>query len=167
MPLFWKILGLVSVAIERIVYLAGRLIVRARSEYYFPEKRTLMDYSTVLKCPEKIVMGLDVWLGSTVSLGAAGGLTLGNKVRISHGVIIETGGLDFNGVPHYSHILKPIVIGNGVWIGAGALILGGVSIGEQAVVAAGAVVTKDVPDFAVVAGCPAVVKTYKSNRIID
>ncbi|MEZ3485540.1 MAG: hypothetical protein K1W22_02795 [Lachnospiraceae bacterium] len=51
--------------------------------------------------------------------------------------------------------MKPIHIGKNVWIGANATILAGVSIGENAVVAAGAVVTKDVPDGVVVGGIPA------------
>jgi acetyltransferase-like isoleucine patch superfamily enzyme len=50
---------------------------------------------------------------------------------------------------------KPIEIGEGVWIGASATILGGVRIGKFSIVAAGAVVTKDVPPFSVVAGVPA------------
>lgn len=50
---------------------------------------------------------------------------------------------------------KPIHIGKGVWIGAEAVILGGVTVGDWAVVAAGAVVTKDVPPYTVVGGIPA------------
>ena len=63
---------------------------------------------------------------------------------------------------------KPIVIGNGVWIGMRCLILDGVTIGDGAIVAAGAVVTKDVPPFAVVGGVPARVLKYRfSHEIID
>ena len=51
---------------------------------------------------------------------------------------------------------KPVRIGNDAWIGAGAMVLRGVSIGEGGIVAAGAVVTKDVPAFTIVAGNPAV-----------
>lgn len=54
----------------------------------------------------------------------------------------------------------PIYIGNKAWIGFNAIILKGVTIGEGAVVAAGSVVTKDVPDYAVVAGNPAVIIKY-------
>ena len=50
---------------------------------------------------------------------------------------------------------KPITIGNNVWIGGGVHILSGVNVGNNAVIAAGAVVTKDVPDNCVVAGVPA------------
>ncbi|MCQ2071002.1 MAG: sugar O-acetyltransferase, partial [archaeon] len=53
---------------------------------------------------------------------------------------------------------RPIVVGDGVWIGSGSKVMPGVTIGKDAIVAAGSVVTKDVPDGAVVAGVPAVVK---------
>lgn len=56
---------------------------------------------------------------------------------------------------------KDIVIGNGVWVGIGATILGGVTIGNRAIIGAGSVVTRDVPDYCVVAGNPAkVIKKY-------
>jgi acetyltransferase-like isoleucine patch superfamily enzyme len=54
----------------------------------------------------------------------------------------------------------PIVIGRGCWIGAGATVLGGVTIGERSIVAAGAVVTKDMPANALIAGVPAKVIGY-------
>lgn len=56
---------------------------------------------------------------------------------------------------------KPIFIGDDVWIGTNAMILDGVTIGNHAVVAAGSVVTKDVPDFAIVAGVPAKVIKFR------
>lgn len=63
---------------------------------------------------------------------------------------------------------KKITVGNGVWIGMRCLILDGVTIGDGAIVAAGAVVTKDVPPFAVVGGVPAKVLKYRfSPEIIE
>jgi acetyltransferase-like isoleucine patch superfamily enzyme len=56
-----------------------------------------------------------------------------------------------------------VSIGNDVWIGMNAIILSGVSIGDGAVVAAGAVVVKDVPPYAIVLGVPAIVKGYRFN----
>jgi acetyltransferase-like isoleucine patch superfamily enzyme len=53
------------------------------------------------------------------------------------------------------HVAKAIVVNDGAWIGAGAIILSGVTIGENSVVGAGSVVTKDVPPQTVVAGNPA------------
>jgi len=60
-------------------------------------------------------------------------------------------------------IIPPTVIGDDVWIGMGAKIMVGVRIGNGAIVAAGAVVTKDVPDFAIVAGVPAKVVKLRFN----
>lgn len=59
---------------------------------------------------------------------------------------------------------KPIIIGNDVWIGTRVIIVGGITIGNGAVIAANAVVTKDVPPFAVVAGIPAKVIKYRSSK---
>ena len=56
---------------------------------------------------------------------------------------------------------KPIVIGDDVWIGTGAMVMDGVSIADHAVVAAGAVVTKDVPAYAIVGGVPAKILKYR------
>lgn len=58
---------------------------------------------------------------------------------------------------------KPVFIGNDVWIGSRAVILDGVTIGNGAVVAAGAVVTKDVPEYAVVGGVPAKIIKYRCD----
>lgn len=59
---------------------------------------------------------------------------------------------------------RPVSIGNDVWIGANALILPGVHIGDGAVVAAGAVVTKDVEEYAIVGGVPAKLIKYRFNK---
>lgn len=101
-------------------------------------------------------MGYDVWVGSDVSLGAYSGITIGDRVRISHAAFIETASLDIRAdqLP-YEHVGKPIKIDDGVWIGAYAIILGGVHIGERAIIAAGAVVVKDVPAHSVVAATAA------------
>lgn len=56
---------------------------------------------------------------------------------------------------------KPVHIGNDIWIGGNVTILPGVKVGDHAILAACAVVTKDVPDWAVVAGNPAVIKKYR------
>lgn len=56
---------------------------------------------------------------------------------------------------------KPVYIGNDVWIGGNVTILPGVKVGDHAILAACSVVTKDVPEWAVVAGNPAVVKKYR------
>jgi serine acetyltransferase len=86
-------------------------------------------------------------------------IKIGNDVAISKGVIIRDSDnheISDNTKP----VSMPIVIGNHVWIGLNAIILKGVNIGDGAVIAAGAVVTKDVPANSVVAGVPAkIIKT--------
>ena len=72
---------------------------------------------------------------------------------------------DYHSTSHDKKIMKPVLIGNNVWVGCRAIILKGVTIGEGAVVAAGAVVTKDVPPFTLVAGNPArVIREVKGWR---
>jgi maltose O-acetyltransferase len=159
----WKLSGAVFSFFDRATYLWGRIQVHSRAERLFPGRRVLMDVSTIFKAPENIEMGYDVWLGSDVSIGAAGRIKFGNSVRISHGAFIETGGLDTSKPLPYPHIAKPIVFEEGVWVGARAIVLGGVTIGHQAIIAAGAVVTKDVPANAIVGGCPAKVIGYRTQ----
>lgn len=62
--------------------------------------------------------------------------------------------------------IKPIKIGNDVWVGHGAIILGGVTIGNGAILAAGAVVTKDIPAYAIAGGNPAKVLKYRFSKEI-
>ena len=59
---------------------------------------------------------------------------------------------------------KPVVICRGAWVGASSTILHGVTIGQGAVIGAGSVVTKDVPDYAIVAGNPAKLLRYRVNN---
>jgi serine acetyltransferase len=61
---------------------------------------------------------------------------------------------------------EEVVIGNDVWVGAGAVILPGIKIGHGAIIGAGAVVTKDVPDYAIVTGVPAKILRYRFDEAI-
>jgi maltose O-acetyltransferase len=113
-------------------------------------------WNAELKYPENIILGHRVVIGINAVIGAKSTVTLGDDVRISRDVMIETAGLDFiNYPPPYKHYSNPIEIQDGAWIGARAIILGGVTIGKGAIIAAGSVVTRDIPDGAVVAGSPA------------
>ena len=83
-------------------------------------------------------------------------ITIGNEVAIARGVIIRD--TDSHEILDGKHIKsQPIEIGDHVWIGARAMIMKGVKIGEGAIIAAGAIVTKDVPAKCLVAGVPAIV----------
>ena len=97
-----------------------------------------------------------------------GDITIGKDVMMGTGCIIYTRNHRFDSldVPMWKQgveEVRPVVIGNDVWIGGRVTILPGVHIGNGAVVGAGAVVTKDVPDYAVVAGNPAKIIKYRNN----
>lgn len=89
-------------------------------------------------------------------------IELGENSTLAYGVTILTSA-NPNG-PHnklvelYPAMTAPVIIGKDVWVGANATILPGVTIGDYSIVAAGAVVTKDVPSGVLVAGNPAIVK---------
>lgn len=114
----------------------------------------IVHHTLELKVPENLTVGDRVVIGKRVSIGCYAPVTIENDVHISPDVAIETAGLDFR-VLTRPHTGKPIVICETAWIGGRALILGGVTIGRGAVVAAGSVVTRDVGDYEVVAGSPA------------
>lgn len=84
-------------------------------------------------------------------------VTMGDNVWIGPGALICTVNhpLDLAGRRQHLGIAKPIRIGNDVWIGGSATVLPGVTIGNNVIIAAGAVVTKDVPDNTLVGGVPA------------
>lgn len=103
---------------------------------------------------KKVSIGKNTIINWDCMLYTTGGLTIGENVSISAGVWLVTGSHDMND-SHFVDIYKPIVIGNNAWIGMRATILSGVTIGEGAVVMAGAMVTHDVEPYAVVGGVPA------------
>lgn len=77
-------------------------------------------------------------------------------------------GTTFTAIDRFEELKAPVSIGNDCWIGQRALIVGGVTIGDGAVVMAGAVVTKDVPPYAIVGGVPARVVKYRyDEEMID
>ena len=84
-----------------------------------------------------------------------GGITLGDETLVGHNVVFATLNHGFAPEDRGTTYPKPIRTGKKVWIGANATILPGVTIGDHAIVAAGAVVTKDVPANVIVGGVPA------------
>lgn len=91
---------------------------------------------------------------SNVMIRCTNSINIGNNVAISHDVTIMDSDAHSIGYEGYQ-MTKPVIIGNNVWIGSRAIILKGVNIGDGAIVAAGSVVTKDVPPNSTVAGVPA------------
>jgi len=105
----------------------------------------------------------DVVIGDYTRVGLhntiIGPVTIGHHVNLAQGITVTALNHNFaditRRIDQQGVATSPVVIGNDVWIGANAVILPGVTIGSHAVVAAGAVVTKDVPGNCIVAGVPA------------
>ena len=112
---------------------------------------------------EKLIIGKRCFINSNLLAMARGGITIGDDVQIAANVQLISNNHDL----YDRQILtcKPVIIKNGAWIGAGASIMPGVTVGEHAIVGAASVVTHDVPDCAVVVGTPAkVIKMLDKDK---
>jgi acetyltransferase-like isoleucine patch superfamily enzyme len=104
----------------------------------------------------EIRIGQNVFINQNCTFYDLGGLDIGDDVMIGPNVSMITTGHPLDPSQRRSVTIgKPIVIERNVWIAAGAIIIGGVTVGENSVVAAGSVVTKNVPPNTLVAGNPA------------
>ncbi len=104
---------------------------------------------------KNITIGKDVFINSGCHFQDQGGIWIGDGTLIGHNVVLATINHDLNPEENRKNHYAPITIGAHVWIGSNAAILPGVTLGDWAVVAAGAVVTQDVPPRTVVGGVPA------------
>jgi acetyltransferase-like isoleucine patch superfamily enzyme len=112
---------------------------------------------------DHLKIGKNVYINTNCLAMARGGITIEDDVMIAANASLISNNHD----PYDRQVLtcKPVLIQKGAWIGAGAKIMPGVSVGKYAIVAAGAIATKDVPDYAVVAGTPAkVIKMLDPER---
>ena len=115
---------------------------------------------------DRIKIGSNVFINSNSLLMARGGITIEDDVMLAANVQL----LSNNHDEYDRQVLtcKPIHIKKGAWIGAGASILPGVTLGKYSIVGAGAIVTKDVGDYEVAVGIPAkVVKTLDKDKFED
>ena len=102
-----------------------------------------------------ITLGQRIFINAGCKLQDHGGVVIGDDCLIGHNVVMATLNHDLDPLKRKDMHPASIIVGRNVWIGSNATILPGISIGDNAVVAAAAVVTKDVPDDAVVVGSPA------------
>ncbi len=104
--------------------------------------------------PSNVSIGHDTIIGDHCFLDGRAPLTIGNHVGIASQVLIYNDEHDINS-PDYGNSFGPVTIGDYVFIGPRAIILPNTKIGKGAVVAAGAIVTKDIPDYEIWGGVPA------------
>ena len=104
---------------------------------------------------KNITLGRRVFINSGCRFQDQGGITIGDDCLIGHNVVIATLNHDMRPSRRADLIPHPVVIGRNVWLGANVTVLPGVTIGGDAVVGAGSVVTKDVPAGSIAVGSPA------------
>tara|TARA_B100000212_G_scaffold335224_1_gene306901 strand:+ start:231 stop:677 length:447 start_codon:yes stop_codon:yes gene_type:complete len=118
-----------------------RLKSAAFKAYFFPKNNGFFSPDIYIKHAHNIKVGSNCII-SECTLGALSEIIIGNNVTISKGAIIETAKL--SRTSQNRHSSKPILIGNNVWLGTNCIILGGVKIGDGALVGAGSVVRRDI-----------------------
>ena len=160
---------------------AIRIGVELNSSYHTPEEiREIMGRLTGKEIDDtfrlfppfytdfgkNISIGKDVFINSGCHFQDQGGITIGDGTLIGHNVVLATINHDLDPAKNRINHYAPIHIGEHVWIGSNATILPGVTIGDWAVVAAGAVVARNVPGMTVVGGVPAkVIKKVTAGGI--
>jgi len=113
--------------------------------------------------PRNIIIDKDTIVGEGAVLDGRARLIIGSHVDIASEVMIYNSQHDIEN-ENFTAVDKPVVIEDYVFIGPRAIILPGVTIGKGAIVAAGAVVTKDVPPYAIVGGVPAKIIGERKNK---
>ena len=108
-----------------------------------------------IKYPWRLTVGDHCWIGQEAWIDNLADVTLGSHVCISQKAYLCTGSHDHRRRT-FDLITRPIRVEDGAWLGAGCIVLGGVTIGANSIVAAGSVVSKDVPPAAIMVGNPAV-----------
>lgn len=149
---------------------AIRITMKLNNQYHTPEKIIEIMSELTGKAVDKafrlfppfytdfgknITIGKNVFINSGCHFQDQGGIEIGDGALIGHNVVLATINHDLKPSMKRKNHYAPIKIGSNVWIGSNATILQGVTIGEWAVIAAGAVVTKNVEPYTVVGGVPA------------
>ena len=118
----------------------------------------------------KIGVAADTKFNHNVHLNASvgGNISIGEKCLIGPNVVIRTASHRFDDltrpIREQGHDVGDVVLGDNVWLAANVVVLPGITIGDGAVIAAGAVVTRYVPENAVVGGIPAQILRYRGER---
>lgn len=137
-----------------------RLQLRGNAKMYVKSHFIVYAGCNIVVCPNSTLILKSGFFNENVQLTCGGYVEIGEGVAIARDVVIWN--YDAHEIiGNHKGISEPIIIGNHVWICQGARILKGVTIGDGAIIAAGAIVTKDVPSRTLVAGIPA--KVIREN----
>jgi acetyltransferase-like isoleucine patch superfamily enzyme len=146
---------------EKLPYMGGRgRLVIGRGVRL--SGKSAFGFSNRAHAEPELIIGDDTFVGHACVINVAKSVRIGRHCLLAGGVrMADFDGHPINaarrraGMPTPPETIRPIVIGDDVWIGSGASILKGVTVGDRSIVGAGAIVTKDVPPDTIVAGNPA------------
>lgn len=149
----------------------ARRVLGSMNSGYHPPEQVVMFMSELMGRPapenlriflpfytdfgKNIHLGERVFINSCCCFQDQGGIYIGDECLIGHQVVIATINHGLAPQDRFNNYIKPVRLGNNVWVGSGAIIMPGVEIGDNAVVGAGSVVTRNVAANTVVAGNPA------------
>src|SRR5699024_5772244 len=114
---------------------------------------------------KNIKIGKNVFINSGCRFQDQGQIIIGNECLIGHNVVLATINHDYNPLNRGTMYLKPIILKDKTWIGSSSTILPGVTVGENSIVAAGSVVTKDVAPNTIVGGNPATFISHLEDKL--
>lgn len=156
-------------------YFVNALIVRASWNPFMGIKVVLLRFfgarigkglviknNVNIKYPWKLIIGNNVWIGENVWIDNIDKITIGNDVCISQGALLITGNHDYS-ISSMPYRNAPIIVKDGAWIGAKAIVTAGVTIEENSVLTVGSIVTQDTVPNAIYQGYPAI---KIKNRLI-
>ncbi len=140
-----------------------RMDVLPFNKFYLGVNSTIEDFATINNGVGDVIIGDRTRIG--ISNVVIGPVTIGNDVMFAQNIVVSGlnhGYEDINTPPAIQKVsVKQITISDDCWIGANAVITAGVTVGKHSIVAAGSIVTKDVPPFSIVGGNPAkLIKQY-------
>jgi maltose O-acetyltransferase len=145
--------------IDALIAFIVNQTMNARRSYYKRKlcvKKLNIYFPIAISNTNNLILGENCSIAPFVQIWANEMVTIGENTAIAAHVQITTSTHDYHHRPYRSkRIDMPIIIGKNVWIGGGAIILPGVTIGDNAVVGAGSVVTKNIPENSLAYGMPA------------
>jgi maltose O-acetyltransferase len=152
---YYALLACVPEPLRGIGY---RLVLRRMGAGVYFDSRVYIKFPWLVEIGSRVSINRGVEMYPGYKTGSR--IVIGDDVRIGPHARFHAASHDIDSAD-FSEIGADIVIGPHSWIGAGAMILSGVHVGAGAVVAAGSVVTRNVPDYAVIAGVPAKIIKYR------
>jgi len=149
--------GFLTLLLKYLSHFPSHFVRNFTLRYFFKlklEKGSILYSGFTIRKPNKIFIGRGTVVGYNCELDGRMGLNIGKYVNISSDVKFYTLQHDYN-CSNFSTVGAPVIIEDYVWVSVRAIVLPGVTIGKGAVIAAGAVVTKNVEPYSIMGGVPA------------